>query len=134
VVPAVQPPPAPEPVLQTPVPAPPAVEPPAPPAPPVESPAPVAPVQAEPGSVIVVVLRLRDGETLEIGTFPTSAEAGAHAKEIVAEIAAAEGNAMWPFFAQRYLRPDSIVSVDLVEENADKWLGSSVRRSWAGDQ
>jgi hypothetical protein len=136
-VPAVQPPPAPEPVLQPPLSPPPAAEAPAPevPAPPVEAPAPQAPVQEDvPGVVSVVVLRLRDGDSVEIGTFPTAAEAATRAQEVVAEIAAAEVNGTWPFFAQRYLRPDSILSVDLVEEDADKWLGSSVRRSWAGQQ
>ena len=146
-LPAVQPPPAPvtepEPVLQPPVVAPPAAEVPAiddapvvpaSPAPPVESPVPQAPVPEEQSSVNVVVLRLRDGDTLDIGTFNTAAEAAARAQEIVAEIAGAEGSGTWPFFAQRYLRPDAIVSVDLVAENADKWLGSAVRRSWAAQQ
>jgi Type II secretion system (T2SS), protein E, N-terminal domain len=140
-VPAVQPPPAQEPVVQPPVAPPPAAEVlaapevPASPPLPVESPVPQAPVQEdEQGAVSVVVLRLRDGDALEIGTFPTAAEAATRAQEVVAEIAAAEVNRTWPFFAKRYLRPDSILSVDLVEEDADKWLGSSVRRSWAGQQ
>jgi hypothetical protein len=142
-VPAVQAPAAPEPVLQPPVASPPAAEVPAPevppavpasPAPPAETVAAQVPVQDEQSSVNVVVLRLRDGDTLDIGTFNTAAEAAARAQEIVAEIAAAESNGTWPFFAQRYLRPDSVLSVDLVAENADKWLGSAVRRSWAGAQ
>jgi hypothetical protein len=140
-VPAVQPPPAPEPALEPPVAPPPAAEVPAAlevpptPAPPVESPVPQAAVQEDgPAAVNVVVLRLRDGDTLEVGTFHTAAEAATRAQEVVAEIAAAEVNGNWPFFAQRYLRPDSIVSVDLVEENADRWLGSAVRRSWAAQQ
>ena len=136
--PVAQPPLAQEPVLQPPVSPPAAAEaPPAVPAisaPPVESPAPQAPVQEDQGAVNVVVLRLRDGDALEIGSFPTAAEAAVRAQELVAEIAAAEANGTWPFFAQRYLRPNSILSVDLVEENADQWLGSAVRRSWAGQQ
>jgi hypothetical protein len=135
--PAVQPPPAPEPVLQPAVAPPPAAEVPAPeiPAPPVESPAPQAPAPGvDQGAVSVVVLRLRDGDSVEIGTFPAAAEASTRAQEVVAEIAAAEVNGTWPLFGRRYLRPDSILSVDLVEEDADKWLGSSVRRSWAGQQ
>jgi hypothetical protein len=105
------------------------------PNPPVEAPEPQAPAQEDQlGAVNLVVLRLRDGDTLDVGSFPTPAEAGTRAQEVVAEIAAAEVNGTWPFFAQRYLRPDSIVSVDLVEENADRWLGSSVRRSWAAQQ
>ena len=43
------------------------------------------------------------------------AEAAAEAQEVVIEIAAADRNSTWPFFAQRYLRPDLIISVDLVE-------------------
>ena len=56
---------------------------------------------------------------LEVGTFPTVAEAAAEAQEVVIEIAAADRNGSWPFFAQRYLRPDLIVSVDLIEEGSD---------------
>jgi hypothetical protein len=63
--------------------------------------------------------------------FHSAAEAAARAQEVVAQIAAAESNGTWPFFGQRYLRPDSILSVDLVEENQEKWLGSAVRRGWA---
>jgi Type II secretion system (T2SS), protein E, N-terminal domain len=89
------------------------------PALPTDEPEPEAPAQDEPGPLSAVVLRLRAGERLEIGTFGTAAEAAARAEEVVAEIAAAEGSLMWPFFAQRYLRPDTIVSVDLVEESSD---------------
>jgi hypothetical protein len=84
-----------------------------------EEPEPQAPVQDEPGPLSAVVLRLRGGEKLEVGTFPSAAQAAARAEEIVAEIAAAERSLMWPFFAHRYLRPDTIVSVDLIEESPD---------------
>jgi hypothetical protein len=82
-------------------------------------------------SIHIVLLRLRDGEALEIGTFPSAAEASVRAQEVVKQIADAEGDAGWPFFGERYLRPDSIVSVDLLEETADKWLGSAARGRWA---
>jgi hypothetical protein len=141
----VAPPPAAEPVLQPPVSPPPAAEVPQAPAPPVETPlpppvetpppaeapAPQAPAQHEHAGASAVLLRLRDGETLEVGMFHSAAEAAARAQEVVAQIAAAESNGTWPFFGQRYLRPDSILSVDLVEENQEKWLGSAVRRGWA---
>ena len=68
---------------------------------------------------------------LEVGTFQTAAEAAARAQEVVGQIATAEGAASWPFFADRYLRPDTIVSVDLLEEPLDKWGGSAVRTRWA---
>jgi hypothetical protein len=93
---------------------------PASPAPPPEDPAPEQPAQEESAaSLTAVILRLQDGTTLEVGTFPTVAEAAAEAQEVVIEIAAADRNSTWPFFAQRYLRPDLIVSVDLIEQGSD---------------
>ena len=106
-----QPPPPPE----APAPEAPAPEPPAQ-APPPEAPAPEAPAQEEPASLTAVILRLTDGTLLEVGKFPTVAEAAAEAQEVVIEIAAADRNGGWPFFAQRYLRPDLIASVDLIEQ------------------
>ena len=99
-----------------------------------EPPAAVEPVAVEPelgASLHIVLLRLREGDVLQVGTFRTAAEASARAREVVREIAAAEGASTWPFFAERYLRPDAIVSVDLLEEHADKWMGSAARARWA---
>ncbi len=119
--------PAPEFVLELPLDWPPAADVPAEvptdPAPPAEGPKPQpepeAPAQEELASLTAVVLRLQDGATLEVGTFPSVAEAAAEAQEVVIEIAAADRNSTWPFFAQRYLRPELIISVDLVEESCD---------------
>jgi hypothetical protein len=112
-----------------------------PPAPPVaEAPRPVEPAleaapapepQPEPAATLHVVLRLQDGETLQVGSFTSDVEASTWAQEIVRQIASAEGQSAWPFFSNRYLRPDTIVSIDLVEESEEKWLGSSVRSRWA---
>ncbi len=99
-------------------PAPPPQEP-APEPPTQEEATPEPPAQEEPASLTGVILRLQDGTTLEVGTFPTVAEAAAEAQEVVIEIAAADRNSTWPFFAQRYLRPDLIVSVDLIEASSD---------------
>jgi hypothetical protein len=98
-----------------------------------EVPPPTVSAEAEPppAAVHVVLIRLRDGDVLEVGTFRTAAEAAARAQEVVQQIAAAEGEATWPFFAERYLRPDTIVSVDLLEEPSGKWLGSPLRARWA---
>jgi len=87
--------------------------------------------QPGPASIHIVLLRLRDGDVLEVGTFNTVAEASQRAQDVVRQIAEAEGAATWPFFADRYLRPDTIVSVDLLEKPADKWMGSAVRTRWA---
>src|SRR4029453_5876158 len=85
-------------------------------APPPEAPAPEPPAQEEPVAVTAVILRLTDGTLLEVGKFPTVAEAAAEAQEVVIEIAAADRNGGWPFFAQRYLRPDLIVSGHLISQ------------------
>jgi hypothetical protein len=66
-----------------------------------------------------VVVRLRDGETLRIGEHADAAGASAQAAEAVRQISAAAGNGTWPLFAGRYLSPDTIVSVDLVDETPD---------------
>lgn len=71
-----------------------------------------------------VVLRLADGDRIEVGCFPGEEAAVEGARAVVAQIAA-EGS--WPFFAGRFIRPEGIVSVDLVELEVSKWLGSSVR-------
>jgi hypothetical protein len=68
-------------------------------------------------SMHLVLLRLRDGETLQLGTFQTAAEASAQAQDAVSQISSAGSE--WPLFAGRYLRPDTIVSVDLLEESPD---------------
>jgi hypothetical protein len=66
-----------------------------------------------------VLVRLRDGETLRIGELATADEASALAQDAVGQISSAAGNGTWPFFAGRYLSPDTIVSVDLNEESPD---------------
>jgi hypothetical protein len=82
------------------------------------------PAEAEPqetedaeASTHLVLVRLRDGETLQLGTFQTAAEASAQAQDAVTQISSAGSE--WPLFAGRYLRPDTIISVDLLEESPD---------------
>ena len=110
------------------------------PAPPVSEPAPPAPAPAPEVTVNgaaaeasphYVVLRLTEGEHLEIGSFGSGDEAQGFAQEVVRQIAAAEGDATWPFFSGRFLRPATIVSVDVIAAHQEQWTGSSARRSWA---
>jgi hypothetical protein len=120
------------------------VEPVAPPAPtaPAVEPEPVAealvsePVVTEPAVTEqpswTVALRLVDGERIEVGAFVGEAEAMEGAQAVVAQLATGGG---WPFFAGRFLRPETIVSVDLVRQEADRWLGSSARAAaWTQQQ
>jgi Type II secretion system (T2SS), protein E, N-terminal domain len=109
--------------------------------------APVAPTEPEPvaGSLPepdvpeattvdlkwAVVLRLADGERLEVGAFPGEAEAVEGARGVVAQIASEQ---TWPFFAGRFIRPEAIVSVDLVELEVSRWLGSQARAGVFGSE
>ncbi len=84
---------------------------------PVKSPAQIAellptraPVAVEPRRVVV---RLVGDEELELGTFRARDEAVERAKEVIAALSAAESAGEWPEFEGRYLRPGSIVSVDI---------------------
>jgi hypothetical protein len=80
-----------------------------------------------------VVLRLSEGEHLEVGMFGSGAEAQDFAREVVRQIAATEGESAWPFFAGRFLRPETIVSVDVIAESQERWMGSQIRSRWAAD-
>jgi type II secretion system (T2SS) protein E len=67
----------------------------------------------------VVLVRLRDGEPVRIGEHPNAAAASAQAAKTVGQISSAAAGGKWPFFDGRYLSPDTIVSVDLLEESPD---------------
>jgi hypothetical protein len=75
-----------------------------------------------------VAVRLQDGDRIEIGTFRSDSEAKEHAQGVVRQLLSEHG---WPFFDSRFIRPDAIVSIDLVENETGRWLGSSVRaQAW----
>ena len=130
-LPAIAPEPAPEPEPVAAVEPDPVVEPePAPfVAPPVEvAPEPVAEIAPEPVSVpeleelfapkrateFRVVVRLKEGDGVEVGSFRDFGTAMEGAQEVIEQFStAAEGQ--WPFYAGRFIRPDLIVSVDVVD-------------------
>jgi hypothetical protein len=61
-----------------------------------------------------VVVRLRDGDGVEVGSFRDFGTAMEGAQEVIEQFSTAtEGR--WPFYAGRFIRPDLIVSVDVVE-------------------
>jgi hypothetical protein len=99
--------------------------------PPVPAPEPAPTPDPEPTPTCGVVLRLTNDERLELGVFVTEAEAVEHARAIVAQASAGDG---WPFVAGRFIRPDAIVSIDLVELEVAKWLGSQARSAALGPQ
>ncbi len=105
--------PAPEPLpLQVPAPS---TTPPGEPYPPAAAqPAPAAP-DGPPGEPAYrVTVRLVNGERVEAGTFPDLPSAQECAKTLMAQVAAA-AQGEWPFVSGRFLKPDTIVSVDIAE-------------------
>ncbi len=57
-----------------------------------------------------VMVRLSNGERIDIGTFPSLETAKSKARQMTREL---EESRVWPFLDGRYIRPDSIVSIDL---------------------
>ena len=61
-----------------------------------------------------LIVRLLGGEDVELGVFAGPDAAIARAKELVGSIAAAEATGEWPELDGRFLRPASIVSIDVI--------------------
>jgi Type II secretion system (T2SS), protein E, N-terminal domain len=77
-----------------------------------------------------VSLRITDGERVPVGSFDDPQKAREYAREVVLHLSAESES--WPFFSGRFLRPDTIVSVDIAPVGEpDRWLGSSIRANWA---
>jgi hypothetical protein len=61
-----------------------------------------------------IVVRLKEGEGVTVGSFRDFGTAMEGAQEVIEQFSTAtEGQ--WPFYAGRFIRPDLIVSVDVVE-------------------
>ena len=72
-----------------------------------------------------LVLRLSDGDRVPIGTFPGLEEAQVQAGEVVKQFSDVKDGS-WPFIGGRYLRPETIVSID-IERLDTGWSGSGAR-------
>jgi hypothetical protein len=68
-------------------------------------------VEPDPGTTFKVVLRLMNGERIDAHTCNGAVAARRHAEELVRGLAA--GPERWPYFSGRFVRPESIVSVDV---------------------
>ncbi|MGB2874303.1 MAG: hypothetical protein WBB76_02395 [Gaiellaceae bacterium] len=60
-----------------------------------------------------VVVRLKDGDGVEVGEFRDFGTAMEGAQEVIEQFSNANGS--WPFYAGRFIRPDLIVSVDVLD-------------------
>jgi hypothetical protein len=110
--PGAEPVPLPQPPAPRPAPYPPAaVEP---------QPAPQAP-EAPPAAAATwrMTIRLTNGERVEAGDFPDQAAAKLEARTIMVQVADADSDE-WPFVNGRFLKPDTIVSVDIAELAGDE--------------
>ena len=72
-----------------------------------------------------VVLNLEAGDWVEIETFADEESAEACAAELVESLADAKA---WPRVRGRYLRPETIMSVEVSERR--RYTGSAARASW----
>ena len=66
-----------------------------------------------------MTIRLTNGERVDAGEFADEAAAKQEAKAIMMQIAAADQDD-WPFVSGRFLKPDTIVSVDIAEDDGDE--------------
>ncbi len=62
-----------------------------------------------------VVIRLRDGETILVGSAPSYEGALVLAQTTIMKLEVPDGE--WPMFGDRFVNPNAIVSVDVL-----KWL------------
>jgi hypothetical protein len=69
-----------------------------------------------------VLLSLAGGDYVEVDSFATEEEAEACAKELAERLAE---STEWPRIRGRYLRPETIVAVEISERR--RWGGSSAR-------
>ena len=65
-----------------------------------------------------MTIRLTNGERVEAGDFPDQAAAKLEARTIMGQVADADSDE-WPFVSGRFLKPDTIVSVDIAELSGD---------------
>jgi hypothetical protein len=71
-----------------------------------------------------VVLNLEGGEWVEVGSFGDEDGAEACARELVGQLA----ERRWPRVKSRYLRPETILSVEVSARR--RYTGSADRTSW----
>lgn len=66
----------------------------------------------QPSELRRVLIRLADGELVQVGTAPNRESAMTLARSVISEIRQPSGE--WPLINDRHLRPDAIVSVDIL--------------------
>lgn len=75
-----------------------------------------------------IIVRLQGGEALELESFMDEDAADAYAREVIARLTNSDE---WPRIRGRYVRPESVTSVEVDERRPKVWSGSAVRGRWA---
>jgi hypothetical protein len=78
-----------------------------------------APAAVETQAAWRVTIRLANGERVDADVFDGEDAARQEARTVMAQVADAESGE-WPFVSGRFLKPDTIVSVDITEISADE--------------
>jgi Type II secretion system (T2SS), protein E, N-terminal domain len=123
-VPFPQPAPSPRPAPYPPAAVEPLQEPQPEPEPAVDAPEPAVDAPETPAPVAETVpwrmtIRLSNGEQVDAGKFSDEASAKQEAKAIMMQVAAADADD-WPYVNGRFLKPDTIVSVDIAEDDGSE--------------
>lgn len=84
-----------------------------------------SPEPAVAGNLVHVVVSLVDGGRVLAASSEDPGEARRIAEELMGKFA--QTDTAWPLVEGRYLRPDAVVSIDLVEEEHRRWGGSAER-------
>jgi hypothetical protein len=89
-------------------------------------PAPAEPTPAETPEPVAagapawrLTIRLTNGERVEAGDYADQESAKQEAKAVMMQVADADSGE-WPFVNGRFLKPDTIVSVDIAELSGDE--------------
>lgn len=85
-------------------------------APPLSPPSLAAVTPPQPAARFRVVIHLATGEPIELREHGEEAAALAEATELMRYLR--DGSGDWPFLAGRFVRPESVVSIELVRNSA----------------
>jgi hypothetical protein len=87
-------------------------------------------VESDEQSGFNVILRLVAGDRIEAASFAHAGEAHTFAEELIATASRPD---RWPRVGDRYLRPETILSIDVEPVDQPRWTGSTGRASsWTG--
>jgi hypothetical protein len=87
---------------------------------------------SEGGSTVhAVVACVTNGERLEIAAFASVEEARDHVLAVTKQLEC-DDSSPWPQFGTTFVRPSSIVALQIVEQPRRSWAGSTARSVLAG--